>query len=177
MYTHQNMSLDSNGVDRLRSLRKIPTRLRGTNFCISLAHLALSFVTQPNGAKCTKIVWNTMKHEFWVQWGGWVRSLRKILTWLHGTNFCTTSARFAPSFVRQPVGTKCTLIVWNAPKYECRVQWGGSGAFAMKNSDATLWHEVLHQFGPFWTESCNATNCPKCNQIVRNAMKHEVMVQ
>ena len=31
--THQNMSLGSNGVDRVRSLRKITTRLRGTNFC------------------------------------------------------------------------------------------------------------------------------------------------
>jgi hypothetical protein len=31
---HQNMSLGSNGVDRVRSLRKIPTRLRGTNFAI-----------------------------------------------------------------------------------------------------------------------------------------------
>src|SRR6185295_15877128 len=33
--THQNMSLGSNGVDRFLSLRKIPMRLRGTNFCIS----------------------------------------------------------------------------------------------------------------------------------------------
>ena len=33
--THQNMNLESNGVDRFRSLRKIPMRLRGTNFCIS----------------------------------------------------------------------------------------------------------------------------------------------
>ena len=30
---HQNMSLWSNGVDRVCSLRKIPMRLRGTNFC------------------------------------------------------------------------------------------------------------------------------------------------
>ena len=30
--THQNMSLGSNGVDQVRSLRKIPTWLRGTNF-------------------------------------------------------------------------------------------------------------------------------------------------
>ena len=30
--THQNMSLGSNGVDRERSLRKIMTQLRGTNF-------------------------------------------------------------------------------------------------------------------------------------------------
>ena len=35
----------------------------------------------------------------------WV--LRKILTRLHGTNFCTTSASFAPSFIRQPNGPKC----------------------------------------------------------------------
>ena len=32
------MSLESNGVDRVRSLRKIPTRLRGMNFCTSLGH-------------------------------------------------------------------------------------------------------------------------------------------
>jgi hypothetical protein len=32
---YQNMSLWSNGLDRFRSLRKIPMRLRGTNFCIS----------------------------------------------------------------------------------------------------------------------------------------------
>ena len=32
---HQNMGLGSNGVDRVRSFRKIPTRLCGTNFCIN----------------------------------------------------------------------------------------------------------------------------------------------
>ena len=45
--THQNMSLGSNGVDRERSLRKIMTRLRGTNFyinCTSLARYAPSFM-------------------------------------------------------------------------------------------------------------------------------------
>ena len=47
--THQNMSLGSNGVDRVRSLQKIPTRLRGTNFCTSLARFALSFITQQKG--------------------------------------------------------------------------------------------------------------------------------
>jgi phage FluMu protein Com len=31
--THQNMSLWSNGADQVRSLRKIITWLRGTNFC------------------------------------------------------------------------------------------------------------------------------------------------
>ena len=33
--THQNMSLGSNGVDQVRWLGKIATRLRGTNFCIN----------------------------------------------------------------------------------------------------------------------------------------------
>ena len=87
--THQNMSLGSNGVDWVRSLRKIPMRLRGTNFC-------------------------------------------------------TSSARFAPSFVRQPNIPKCTQIVRNAPKCQFWVQWGGSGAFVAKNSDAISWHELLH---------------------------------
>jgi hypothetical protein len=45
--THQNMSLGSNGVDRVGSLQKIPMRLRGTTFCIncsSLARFAPSFM-------------------------------------------------------------------------------------------------------------------------------------
>ena len=43
----QNMSLEFNEVDRVRLLRKIPMRLRGTNFCInctSSARFAASFV-------------------------------------------------------------------------------------------------------------------------------------
>src|SRR6185312_11001540 len=72
-----------------------------------------------------------------------VRSLRKIPSWLRGTNFCTSSARFAPSFVRQPNGPECTQIVRNAPKHQFRVQWGGSGAFIANNSDATSRHELL----------------------------------
>ena len=86
-----------------------------------------------------------------------VRSLLKILTPLRGPNFCSSSARFAPSFVRQPNGSKCTQIVPNAPKSQFRVQWGGSGAFVAKNSDATSWHELLHKFGPICTEFCKAT--------------------
>ena len=62
-----------------------------------------------------------------------VSSLRKIPMRLCGTKFCTSSARFAPSFVRQPNGPKCTQMVLNSPKHEFRVQWGGSGAFVAKN--------------------------------------------
>ena len=102
---------------------KIPTRLRGTNFCTSSACFVPSFVRQPNGPKCTQIVQNAPKHQFRVQWGGPVRSLPKILTRLRGTKFCTSSARFPQSFVRQPNGPECTEMVQNAPKRQFRVKW------------------------------------------------------
>src|SRR6185503_17263914 len=123
---------------------KILTQLRGTNFCTSSARFAPCFVRQPNGPKCTQIVRNAAKCQFRVQWVGSVRLLRKIPTPLHGTNFCTSSARFAPSSVRQPNGPKRTQIVRNAAKRLFRVRWCGSGAFVAKNSDATSWHELLH---------------------------------
>ena len=67
------MSLGSNGVDRVRSLRKIPMRLQGTNLCIictSSTHFAPSSVYYRNIAKCTEILQNEPKHEFRVQLGG-----------------------------------------------------------------------------------------------------------
>ena len=42
-----------------------------------------------------------------------------------------------------------------------RVQWGGSGGFVAKNSEATSWHELLHYFGQFSTEFCKATKRSK----------------
>src|SRR6185437_7632837 len=94
-----------------------------------------------------------------------VRSLQKIPTRLRGTNFCPSLACFAPSFVRQPNGTKCTQIVRNAPKHEFRSQRGQSGVFIAKNYDATLWHKLLHQFGPF----CKAA---KRSQMHPNSTRH-----
>ena len=64
------MSLGSHGLDRVLSLRKNPTRLRGTNFCTSSERFDTSFARQPNGRKCTKMVQNAPEHEFRVQWGG-----------------------------------------------------------------------------------------------------------
>jgi len=49
---------------------KIPTRLRGKNFCTSLTPFALSAVWQPKSPKCTQIVRNAPKREFRVQWVG-----------------------------------------------------------------------------------------------------------
>ena len=96
-----------------------------------------------------------------------VCSLRKIMTRLCGTNFCTSSARFALCFVRQPNGSKYIQIVQNTPKHVFGVQWSGSGAFVAKNSDATSWHELLHQFGHFALSVVTQPNYPKCTQIVQ----------
>ena len=136
---------------------KIPMGLHGTKFFTSLTRLTVSVVTQPNSPKCTQIIQNTPKHEFRVQWGGSGVFVAKIPTRLRGPNFCTSLTRFALSVVWQPKSPKCTQIVRNAPKHEFRVQWVGSGAFIAKNSDATSWHELLHQFCPFCTEFYKAT--------------------
>ena len=101
-----------------------------------------------------------------------MRSLRKIPTRLRGRKFCTSSARFVPSFARQPNGPECTQIVRNAPNHWFRVQWGGSGVFVVNNSDATSWHELLHKFGPFCTEFRKAT---KRSRIHPNSTKHTKM--
>ena len=71
--THQNMSLGSNWVDRFCSLRKIPMRLRGTNFCISCTsstRLVSSIVQWQNNPKCIQTIRDTPKHEFRAQQGG-----------------------------------------------------------------------------------------------------------
>ena len=106
-----NVSLRSNGVDRTRSLQKILTRLHGTNFCSSSTRFPPSFVRQPNGPERTQIIRNAQNISLGSNGLDRVRSLRKILMLLRGTNFCTSSARFAPSFVRQPNGPECTQMV------------------------------------------------------------------
>ena len=132
-------------MDRVRSLQKIPMRLRSTNFCTSPAHFAPSFVRQPNGPECTQIVRNTPKRHFRVQWGGSGAFIaKKFGRDFVVRTFALVSARFAPSFVRQPKGPECTQIIRNALKHQFRVQWGGSGAFVAKNSYVTSWHELLH---------------------------------
>ena len=107
------------------------------------------------------MVRNATKHQLRVQWGGLGVFLEENSDTTTCTNFCTSSAHFAPSFVRQPNGPKCTQIVRNTLKHQFRIQWGRSGAFIAKNSDTTSWHELLHLFGPFCTEFCKATKLSK----------------
>jgi len=103
--THQNMSLGSNGVDWVRSLRKISTWLRGTNFCInctSSPRFASSFMQWWNDPKCIQTLYNALKHEFRVQGGGLGAFVEKIPMWHLGMNFrinCTSSPCFASSFM------------------------------------------------------------------------------
>src|SRR6185312_6687496 len=98
-----------------------------------------------------------------------VPSLRIIPTRPHGMNFSTSWARFAPSFVRHPNGPECTQIVRNALKPQFRVQWCGSGAFVVKNSDSTSRHELLHLFGPFCIEFRKATKQSRMHPNSMNA--------
>ena len=146
-------------------MRNIPMRLRGTNFCTSSARFASSFVRQPNGPECTQIVQNAPKRHFRSDGVFHVRLLRKNPTRLRGTNFCTSSARFALSFVRQPNGPECTQIVRNATKRHFGVRWGLSVAFVAKNYSIS-WHELLHKFGRFAQSFVRQPNGPKWTQIV-----------
>ena len=191
----------------MRLLRKIPTWLRGTNFCINCSsspHFASSFVQLRNNPKFTQTLWNTQKQEFpmgWIRCVGceklkrdfvartfaliapvqyvldhlsctyetipnapkyykthrnicigsngvdWLCSLRKIPTWLRGTNFCincSSSPHFASGFMQLRNDLKCIQTLWYTPKHEFRVQWCGSGASVAKNYNVTSWHELLH---------------------------------
>jgi hypothetical protein len=102
--THQNMSLWSNWVDRVHSLRKFRCDFMAWT-CALIApvqpvlHLVLcSNEILPNTPKHYEMHTNMSLGSNGVDW---VRSLRKILMRLHGTNFCincTSSTRFAPRF-------------------------------------------------------------------------------
>ena len=104
--THRNMSLGSNGVDWLRSLRKIPMRFSRYKLVHELYQFN-PFCTEFRVlTKYCQIHTNTTRRTQTRVWGSngvdWVHSLRKILMRLHGTNFCinyTSSTRFALSFV------------------------------------------------------------------------------
>ena len=159
------MSLESNGVNRVRSLQKISTWLRGTKICTSSARFELSVVTQqtvPNAPKLYEmqrnmrsgpngvdrvVCYEKFLHDFMAwscaplqpifhrllcgnqmvpnapkQYGthqnmslgpnrdNRVCLMRKLKTRLRGTKFCTSSARFALSFVRQPNGPNASKL-------------------------------------------------------------------
>ena len=83
-------------------------RLRGTNFRTRSARFATSFVRQPSGPRCTQMVQNAPKRQFRDKWGGLGAFVAKNSDATSWHEFCTSSARFPPSFVRQPNGHECT---------------------------------------------------------------------
>ena len=104
--THKNLSLGSNGLDRVRPFRKIPSQLHGSNFCTNCT-------VQPSLLQvlcCNKTIQNAPKlHKTHQTLGLWsngvdqVRSLQKCPMRLRGPNFCincNSSACFATCFVQ-----------------------------------------------------------------------------
>ena len=141
---HQNVSLGSNGVDRVRSLRKIQTRLRGMNFWTSSARFASGFVRKSNGPECTQIVQNTPKRQFTVQWGGsdaFVAENSDTISWqklLHYIcPFCTEFRNPTKWSRMHTNSTKCT-------KTSVYGTMGWIGCIRCEKFDATSWHELLH---------------------------------
>ena len=141
-------------MDWMRSLQKIPVDFVARAFVLMapvhpiLHRVSCSYETITNAHKHYTMNQNM---SLWSNGVDWMRSLWKIPTWLRGTNFCincTTSPYFASSFMELWNDPKCTQTLYNAPKHEFRVQWGGLGALVAKNSDATSWHQLLHQFCP-----------------------------
>ena len=151
----------------MHSLRKIPTRLRGTNFCTSSARFPPTFVRQPNCPNCTETHQNMSLGS-----NGWIGCVhcKKILTRLHGTNFCTSSARFAVSFVRQPNDSKCTQNMILGSDRVGRVR-------SLRNIPTRLHGtNFCTSFACFAPSSVRQPNGPKCTQIVRNTPKRQFSV-
>src|SRR6185312_14247869 len=108
-----------------------------------LHQVSCSYETIPNAPKYYETYRNITLGSNWVDWDC---PLQKIPTSLRGTNFfinCTSSPRFAPSFMQLRNNPKCTKTL-HTSKHEFRIQWGGSGAFVGKNYNVTSWHELLH---------------------------------
>ena len=131
-----------------------------------LQQVSCSYGTNPNGPKYYKTHQNI---SLGCNGADWVYSLRRILMWFRGTNFfinCTSSPRFAPNFMQLRNDNKCTQTLWNAPKQEFRVQWGGSGAFVANfcincTSSVCFASSIMH-----------LRNDPKCTKILWNRPKH-----
>ena len=175
--TYQNMILGSNGVDWVRSLRKIPTLLRGTYFCINSTSshcFAPSFMQLRNDPKCTQTLFNTPKQEFRVQWLDWVRPLRKIRMWLCGTNFCincTSSHHFAPSFTQLRNDNRWTQTLWNLPKHEFRVQWVWIGCVRCEKSRHDFVARTFPLIAPVHTILHRVSWVTKQSQMHPNTMQ------
>ena len=132
----------------MRSLRKISTRLYGTNLCLnctSSTHFAVpcSNETLPNAPKHYEMLQNMSLVPM-----GWIECvLCKKFRCDFMAQTCPLIAPVQPVLHQVSCSnetlTNALKHYENAPKHEFRVQWGGSRAFVTKNSDASSWHELL----------------------------------
>ena len=184
--THQNMSLESNGVDQVLCCEKLQRDFVAWTYVLIapiqyvLQQISCSYETIPNGPKYYETDRSISLESNGVDW---VRSLRKIPTWLRGTYFCincTSSHCFAPSLMQLWNDPKCTQTLCNAPKHKFRVQWGGLGALVEK---ILVWlcgtsFRINYTNSPCFASSfMRLRNDLKCTQILCNAPKHEFTVQ
>ena len=167
-------------MDWVHSLRKIPTWLRGTNFCInctSLPHFAPSFIQLRNDPKCTQNYETHQNMSLGSNGVDQVWSLQKITMWLRGTNFCincASSVCFLPSFMKLQNDPKCTQILRNTPN----ISLGSNGVDQVRwLLKITTWRRAT-DFCIICTSSiCFAPsfihlrNVSKFSQILRNSLK------
>jgi len=108
-----------------------------------LHQVSCSYETTPNAPKYCETNRNISLGSSIVDW---VRSLRKIPTWLRGTNFCincTSSPHFSPSFMTYK-------MIPNAPKhYETHqnMSLGSNGVHLVvrcENYNVNSWHKLMY---------------------------------
>ena len=153
--TQQKMSLGSNGVDWVRSLRKIRTRLRGTNFFSLIAlvqpilhRVSCSNEMVPNAPKHYEMHQNMCLGSDGVDR---VDLLQKILMQLCGLMFCinyNSSAHFEPSIVKQRNRRKCPQTLQNQTKQNISLVSNGV--------------DRVHSLRKIRTQLCGANFCIKC---------------
>src|SRR6185295_5372141 len=173
--THQFMRLESNGVDRVRSLRKTLMRFRGTNFfinCTSSTHFILSSVcneTLPNAPKQYEMLQNMSLVPM-----GWIEC---VLCEKFRCDFmaqtCALIAPVQPVLHRVSCSNKTLTNApkhyENTPKHEFKVQWDGSRAFVAKNSMRFRTTNFCIYVQPVLRQVlCSNETNPKCTQTVRN---------
>ena len=181
------MSLGSNGEDSVRSLQKVRTWLRATNFCINCtsSHCFVpSFMQLRNDPKCTQTLCNSPK------------------TWVLGPTGrigCTRCENFWRDFVAgtfalitpvHPVlhRVSCSYeMIPNAAKHYATHQnmtLGSNGADWVRSlQKIPMWLRVTNfcinctnspRFAPSFRQLRNDT---KCSQTLCNTTKHEFRVQ
>ena len=122
-----------------RSLWKISTRLRGTNFyinCNSSAWFDPSIVNQRNEPKCTQTLRNKTKHEFRFQWG-WVSCIccekfrHDFVAW----TFALIAHQFSPFCIEFHAVTKWSQMHPNTMKRNKWWVWGPMGSIGCLNCE------------------------------------------